>query len=244
MYRLPVVSLLFAASVYGGTVGGPVNCGAGTTPTFTLMVNSTSYTNFNMEGSSSSGCTVGGTFGSIATTGYVVTITGFTKSDPVIDFGMDFSGSSDPAITLMISTPYTGGPFPNLFTTTWGTLTDSDGNGTASAMPLAGSDIVLVKVNNIIVPTASPQAPGCSFSGQAALFSQACPSSSSQVTSGSFPSSGTLEVDAVFNLSAGDSYNINGSAGFDPTPEPGSGVLMVAGLVSVVGLARRRFARQ
>src|SRR5260370_30625007 len=100
-----------------------------------------------MVGSPTTGCNVSVTICSIDTPCIVVTISGFTKSDPVIDFGMDFSGSSDPAITLMISTPYTGGPFPNLFTTASGTLTDSDGNVSASALPQSGSGIVTVLGN-------------------------------------------------------------------------------------------------
>jgi hypothetical protein len=238
MSRLPAVSLLFAASVYAGQVG-PAACGQDTTPTFTLMVNSTMYTNFNMEGSPSFGCNVNGTFGSVPTTGYQVTVSAFTMSDPVIDFGMNFADTSDPTVTLMISTPYSGGPFTSLVTTGSGTLTDVDGDGAASALPLPLSAIEQVKVNGVTVATLNP---GCSFSGQTAGFSQDCPSFSSLLTAGNFPSSGTLELDVVFNLSTGDTYNVSGSTGFVTTPEPGSGISLVAGLLSMIGLAQLRLA--
>jgi hypothetical protein len=51
-------------------------------------------------------------------------------------------------------------------------------------------------------------------------------------------STGTLELDEVFQLSAGASYSINGSVSF--TPEPATGFLLVGGLVAMAALARRR----
>ena len=53
-------------------------------------------------------------------------------------------------------------------------------------------------------------------------------------------SSGTLELDEVFQLSAGDSYSISGGVSF--TPEPATGSLLVGGLLVFAGLAwwRRR----
>jgi len=76
------------------------------------------------------------------------------------------------------------------------------------------------------------------FSGQPAGYSQNCPVPTSQQLFGNFPAAGTLELDLAFILSAGDSYNVSGSAGF--TPEPATNVLMAAGLVALIGLARRQ----
>jgi hypothetical protein len=235
-----IIPALCAFSLYGVPIGGPISCGAGTTPTITLMVDQTLYTNFNMQGNSQ-GCTISGTFGSALTTGYTVTVTAFTQPDPVIDFGMNFSSSGDPVVTLMISTPYTGGPFTSIYSTGAGTLTDTDGNGSASALPQSGSDIQLVKVNGSIITQPSPVNPGCSFTGQAPFFSQACPPPTARLASGSFPATGTLEVDAAFILSAGDSYNVTGSTSF--TPEPATAFLLGAGLLAMAGLVRRSRVR-
>jgi hypothetical protein len=232
MHRLLalVVPTLCAVHLYGGPVTG---C------TASLTVDGTTYTSFGIE-SSPTGCSINGTFGSLLTTGYTVTVTASTQSDPVIDFGMNFSGSTDPVVTLMISTPYTGGPFSTITTAGSGILTDSDFSGSASALPQSGGDIELVKVNGVTVSTVSPLNPGCSVSGTPGFTQPACGPATSQQTDGSFPGTGTLELDAAFILSAGDSYNLTGSTSFNSTPEPATGVLLGAGLVAIAALARRR----
>jgi hypothetical protein len=210
-------------------------CGPGG-PTATLTVDSTTYTNFAQTGTSN-GCTLSGIFGSIATTGYVVTIKAFTAADPVIDFGMNFEGSpSDPNVSLTISTPYIGGPFASLFTSSSGILSDTDNNGSASVTPQSGIDIQTVKVNGSPIFSEGIQNPGCAFSGQPAGFSQACPDPRSQQLFGSFPATGTLELDLAFTLSAGDSYNVSGAVF---TPEPATSLLLAGGLVALIGLGRR-----
>jgi hypothetical protein len=225
-----IVATLCAVSLYGAQVTG---CSA------SLTVDGTTYTTFGIE-ASSTGCAINGTF-SNPSAGYTVTVTASTQSDPVIDFGMNFAdGSTDPVVTLTISTPYTGGPFSTITTSGSGTLADSDFSGSASALPQSGGDIELVKVNGTTVSTVSPQNPGCSFSGTPGFTQPACGSATSQQTDGSFPTTGTLELDVAFILSAGDSYNFTGSASFNSTPEPATGVLLGAGLAAIATLARRR----
>src|SRR5260370_1201226 len=143
---------LCALNLYGGVIPG---CGPNG-PSAMLTVDAITYSNFTLSGTAN-GCTISGTFGSIATTGYVVTIKAFTVADPVIDFGMNFAGSPlDPNVSLMISTPYTGGigptpytlgGFANVTTTSFGSLIDSDGNGSASVTPQSGNDIQTCKCN-------------------------------------------------------------------------------------------------
>jgi hypothetical protein len=174
MHRLPIliVPALFAVSLYGGTTNG---CGVGSTPSVSLQVDATLYTNFNISGGPPASCAISGTFGSFSTTGYLITVTGSTETDPVIDFGLNFSGDgADPLVTLMISNPYVGGPYSTIYTTSSGTITDTNLNGSASALPPGSStDIQVVKVNGSTVPTANPQNPGCNASG-APGFSQPC----------------------------------------------------------------------
>jgi hypothetical protein len=236
-FLLLIVPTLCAAGLHGAPIGGPIQGACGST-TATLMVNSTPYS-LAMEGTPTS-CFIGGTFGTFGTTGYTITVTATTQSDPVIDFGMNFSGDgSDPLVTLQISTPYIGGPYLSLFATGSGTLTNSGTTGAASVLPQSGSDIETVLVNGIPLVTGSPLNPGCSFSGEPQGFVQnGCGPLTTMQINGPFPSTGTLEVDAVFNLSATGSYNVSGSASF--TPEPASGVLLSAGLLAMLGLARRR----
>jgi hypothetical protein len=206
-----------------------------------LQVDSTLYTNFIISGGPPASCSISGTFGSFGTTGYVITVIASTQTDPVIDFGLNFSGQSDPLVSLKISTPYVGGPYSTIYTTSSGTLTDTGLNGTASALP-AGSnptDIQTVIVNGSMVPTASPQNPGCTASGPPG-FSQPCgpPTGMQNPAIFATSSTGTLELDDVFLLSAGASYAISGSVNF--TPEPATGVLLGGGLLAIAAFARRR----
>jgi hypothetical protein len=182
---------------------------------------------------------VTGTFGSIATTGYTITVNAFTMPDPVIDFDLGLTGTdSDPAVTLTMSTPFSGGPFSSIVATSSGTLTDSDLNGTASVLP-HGDDIQSLFLNG--APVTSPTLnPGCSFSGTEAGFSQPCPSPTSRLLSGNFPSSGTLEVDISYNLSVGDSYDVSGSASLAAVPEPATSLLFAAALLAMFVTARLR----
>jgi|SRR5579872_2061710 len=236
-FVIPVLALS-PLNLYGLPSAG---CGSGG-PTAALTVAATTgtvtYTNFTMTGTAN-GCSIDGIFGTVATTGYTVSVHAFTMADPVIDFGMNFDGSpSDPNVSLMISTPYTGGPFPGVFAGSLGTLTDSDQNGSASVTPQSsGSDIQTVKINGAPLFSEGFVNPGCSFSGQPAGFSQPCPTPTSQPLFGNVPGTGTLELDVAFALSAGDSYSVNGSVNL--VPEPGTNVLLAAGLVALIGLARR-----
>jgi hypothetical protein len=195
-----------------------------------------------MEGTPTN-CLITGTFGTFATTGYIVSVNATTQSDPVIDFGMNFTGDgADPLVALKISTPYVGGPFPSLIATGSGTLTDASTTGAASVLPQSGGDIESIIVNGLPIMTGGPLNPGCSFSGKPAGFVQTgCGPLTSMLVSGPYPSSGTLELDIVFNLSSTGSYSTNGSVGF--VPEPATGVLLGAGLLGGVGLARRRLFR-
>ena len=233
MHRL--LALLVPALCAIGLQGAQVNCLA----TTSLMVDGTPFTP-NMEGDAN-GCFINGTFGSLQTTGYIVTITASTQSDPVIDFGMNFSAGSDPLVTLSISIPYVGGPYTTIYTTASGTITDTGLLGSASALP-AGSnpaDIQTVLVNGSIVPTGSPQNPGCNASGTPG-FSQPCGFPTGMQNPAIFATSetGTLELDEVFQLSGGASYSISGSVSF--TPEPATGILLGGGLLAIAAFARRR----
>jgi hypothetical protein len=139
---------------------------------------------------------------------------------------------------LTITTPYSGGPYTTLYTTGSGTITDTDLNGSASALP-TGDDIQVVKVNGNTVFIPGTQNPGCFASGTPG-FSQPCgPPTAFQtdVTSLANTSTGTLELDVAYQLSVGDSYNVSGSASL--TPEPATGVLLGAGLLAIAALARR-----
>jgi hypothetical protein len=234
MRSLPVliVSVLCAVSLYGDPCSGIEA---------SLTVNETLYT-LGME-SNSSTCFLTGAFGSFQETGYTVTINASIQPDPVIDFGMNFEGTDgDPSVVLMISTPYTGGPFSTVSITGSGTLTDSGRmDGSASVAPQSGSDIEIVRVNGSTISPQSPINPGCSFTGQVLGFSQLCPSATSAQVNGSFLASGTLEVDAAYILSSADSYNVAGSATLGAVPEPrAAGVLLGSCLLAAIALARRR----
>ena len=227
--------IVCALTLSGGMASG--DCGPNS-PSAMLTVDSTTYSGFTMSGTAN-GCTISGIFGSFATTGYTVTIRAFTMADPVIDFGMNFAGSLDPNVSLKISVPYTEATSapPFIMTTSFGSLIDSDRNGSASVTPQSGSDIQTVKVNGTAILPELPMNPGCSFSGQPAGFTQNCPAPTSRSVFGSFPGTGTLELDLAFILSAGDSYNVGGTVNL--APEPATNVLLAAGLVALIGLARR-----
>lgn len=236
MHRLLIliVPTLCVVSLYGE----PIGCTATASLTVQATTGTTIYSPFG-EGNAT-GCFFGGSFGTLASNGYVVTLTASTQSDPVIDFGMNFDGSStDPVVTLTISTPYSGGPYKMLYTTGSGTITDTDLNGSASALP-TGDDIQTVKVNGNTVSIPGTQNPGCSASGEPGFSSPCGPPTAflTDVASLANTSTGTLELDVSYQLSVGDSYNVSGSASL--TPEPATGVLLGAGLVAIAALARRR----
>src|SRR2546423_4875153 len=89
----PIVCSL---GLYGGQIlpSTSAGCGPGG-PTAILTVDGTTFTGFTMLGTPDS-CTISGTFFTAA--GPVI-VRAFTMADPVIDFGMNFFGDSDPDVT-------------------------------------------------------------------------------------------------------------------------------------------------
>lgn len=168
-----------------------------------------------------------------------VTVTGVASPDPVIDFGMSFSNGGDPTVQFSLTTPYSGGPYTNLLSTTDGTLNALSGD--ASVTPLAGQ--TYIQTVNVLdgssnVVTTLQQNIGCSTM---LVEDVQCPISSQTQTTGAFGAAGGLQVEENFILSAGDGYNVNGTATLsNGTPEPASAVLLVTGILAMAALARRR----
>ena len=162
-------------------------------------------------------------------------------ADPFVSYGVTFNNSgglSDMIFTLVVTDPYSGGPFNTAFSTMSGSVTDG-GDGEVSVTPGSALDIQQPYVNG--VPFGAIVG-GCS--GPVARFSSsACGEGNLLTIPMLSTASGTLEIDITADVSAGDVFSVNGAAGlFETTPEPGSMYLMGSGLIAA-WLARRRLRR-
>jgi hypothetical protein len=162
-------------------------------------------------------------------------------SDPFVSYGVTFNNSgdlSDMLFTLVVTDPYSGGPFDTAFSTMAGSVTDG-GEGEVSVTPGPALDIQQPYVNG--VPFGAIVG-GC---GEAVPLFSSNPCGEGNLLSIPMlsPASGTLEIVITADVGAGDVFNVNGAAGlFDTTPEPGSMYLMGSGLIAA-WVARRRLHR-
>jgi hypothetical protein len=224
MLKLCITSLLLSHVLFGSaTCTGIVDPSC---PTVTFAVNGTDYSDIFTV----SATTPGQLYTISADTsvdGVTVDVSATTQPDPLIDFGMSFSG--DPVIFLEIDSPYFGTTLLNQF---GGGLTDQLSHGAI--------------LTGCLPPPASVEAGNCpgpfveEFSINGTPVAAINPGST--FTGGSVPSTGNLTLDLGFNLSGG-TVMFNGLADFTTgTPEPGTVALIGLGITAlgVAGRFRRR----
>jgi hypothetical protein len=237
MLRLTGLFILLVSSVYGA---GVCQC----PPSIIALINGTNYSNNFVVTtlSNNQGYNINA---SISTNLFQFAMNVNTQPDPEIDFGMSISG--DPDVSIIITQTFLGGPFPNFFSTSSGTITDANNDGHASM--LGSPYIQTTFVNGVLV---GQQNTGCDLTGSAG-FTAPCPSASlaasalgGQFNASALPPHGILELDIAFSLSEGDAATLTGSSVISAAavPEPAAGFLFATGLLAVAGLGFRRLRRK
>src|SRR5438046_784853 len=123
--RFSALFILLASSVHGA---GVCLC----PPSISALINGTDYSNSftitpilgGQEAYNISGIISNGTF--------TLSLNVTTHPDPDIDFGMSIGG--DPNVSIFISQPYVGGPFPTIFSSSSTTVADLNRDGHASLL--------------------------------------------------------------------------------------------------------------
>src|SRR5262245_25070302 len=236
MLRLMALSIVLASGVYGA---GVCQC----PPSIIALVNGTNYSNsFAVTAlTNNQGYSING---SIITDLFQFSLNVNTQPDPEIDFGMSISG--DPDVSIIITQTFLGGPFPNFFSTSSGTITDANKDGIASM--LGSPYIQTTFLNGVLI---GQQNTGCDLTGPPG-FTAACPSAQAlslaalggqSFSASALPPHGVLELDIGFRLSDGDATSLTGSSVISAVPEPAAALLFATGLLAVAGIGLRQKLR-
>jgi len=168
------------------------------------------------------------------------------NSDPFINYAFAIANltAAPQDVTVVFSSPFTGGPYGSLASSHQLGVTDGDGNGSVSVQPIAGQSFI----HQPFVDGADVDGlnPGCTLSpgagGSASCYASGAPTFVGISTG----ATGTFGVRIQFTLSPGDLISTSGRVELFPsgvplgnTPEPATLGTLGAGLAALVVWRRR-----
>ena len=166
------------------------------------------------------------------------------NTDPFIAYalGVTNNSSSTQTFTLILSSPYVGGPYNTLSASMSSSVT-SLRDGIVQTFPAAGESFVSTSILDGSDILAASVGAGCNLTGLTPLTSTSCESTPTASTGVTSLASGTFGVRVHFTLSPRDVLSLNGVVSLDNVAVPAPGVLALLGLgLAGAGLLSRRRA--